>query len=236
MINLSIITPFYNSEKILKNHFKKIIPLAKNYPFEIIYINDASKDKGETIIKKLIKNSKLNNIKVFSLKKNLGPGTARNLGLSKCKGEYILFLDADDYLFKKSIFKLNQKLNQKLNNKIDIFFLGFEKKNNKQINLSSKSFSKKTIIKKYIKTDLDMNSNFYLFRKEFLIKNKIYFKKGFYEDIIFMLKAFCFMKKSQKFKFKTYFKNNTKNSITNTSTLKHLKDFMNTSKEKKILL
>ena len=146
MINLSIITPFYNSEKILKKHFKKIIPLAKNYPFEIIYINDASKDKGETIIKKLIKNSKLNNIKVFSLNKNLGPGTARNLGLSKCKGEYILFLDADDYLFKKSIFKLNLKLNQKLNNKIDIFFLGFEK-NNKQINLSSKSFQKKQLSK-----------------------------------------------------------------------------------------
>ena len=91
MINLSIITPFYNSEKILKNHFKKIVPLAKNYPFEIIYINDASKDKGERIIKKLIQNSKLNNIKVFSMEKNLGPGTARNLGLSKCKGEYILF-------------------------------------------------------------------------------------------------------------------------------------------------
>ena len=47
-----------------------------------------------------------------------------------------------------------------------------------------------------------------------------------------MLKAFCFMKKSQKFKFKTYFKNNTKNSITNTSTLKNLKDFMKKFKNK----
>ena len=70
-----------------------------------------------------------------------------------------------------------------------------------------------------------MGPNFYLYNRKFLNKNKIFFKKGFYEDILFILKVFTIMKTFTKFKFKLYKKNNIKNSISNTYSLKHLSDF-----------
>ena len=46
------------------------------------------------------------------------------------------------------------------------------------------------LVKKFLRTEFDMGSNFYLFKKKFLIDKKIFFKKGFFEDILFMLKVF----------------------------------------------
>jgi len=61
---------------------------------EVILINDGSKDETEEVINRLLEKSKMN-IRFFS-KENEGVSIARNLGLEKAMGEYVLFLDADD--------------------------------------------------------------------------------------------------------------------------------------------
>lgn len=93
-ILVSIIVPMYNSEKYIERCVKSLINQSyKN--IEIILIDDGSKDKTIEILK--LYNNKDSRIKLYK-KKNSGASSARNYGLEKCTGDYILFVDADDYI------------------------------------------------------------------------------------------------------------------------------------------
>ena len=229
MVNITIITPFFNCEKIIKKHYDFHKSLTNKSNCEIIYVNDCSTDRSYKILKKNVNTEKHKNIYIYSLNKNHGPGIARNLAIKKSLGDYLIFLDVDDKLDLKIFYKLFEKTKKY---KSDIFFLGYKKKNNPQIDLSKNKFSKKTLLKKYLRTELDMNPNFYVFRKNLLLKNKILFKKGFYEDIPFILKSFFYSRKFNYFPEKLYIKNNIEGSITNTFSEKHLISFVNSSREK----
>ena len=91
---LSIIIPTYNSEKYLPSLVQKLKKIKSN-EFEILFIDDKSKDKSANLLKEI----KLKNFKTIFLKKNKGVSFCRNLGIKKCSGRYILFLDSDDDFF-----------------------------------------------------------------------------------------------------------------------------------------
>lgn len=93
-IKVSIIVPIYNSEKYLSKCIDSIIK-QKYKNIDILLIDDGSNDKSYEICKEYLKKDK--RIKVFS-QKNSGPSSARNLGLDKASGEYIIFVDSDDYI------------------------------------------------------------------------------------------------------------------------------------------
>jgi len=91
---ISIIIPVYNVEKYLTDCLESI--LAQTYTeIEIILINDGSTDNSQQICETYARNNK--NIHVL-YKKNEGVSTARNLGLRLAKGDYIGFVDADDWI------------------------------------------------------------------------------------------------------------------------------------------
>ena len=97
---ISIIIPIYNSEKYLEECLKSLIyQTFKN--FEIICINDGSTDNSFKILKKFEKLDE--RFHIFS-QVNKGPGIARNIGIKKSKGEYLLFLDSDD-IFKNTMIE-----------------------------------------------------------------------------------------------------------------------------------
>ena len=104
--NLTIIIPFYNSEKYILKNLNNCSKISKKHKIEVIYIDNNSTDKSFSIIKNKIKN--LENIKLYKTKKKLGmgPGIARNLGIKKTSSKNILFLDADDYLNLKHFHKM----------------------------------------------------------------------------------------------------------------------------------
>jgi glycosyltransferase involved in cell wall biosynthesis len=91
---VSIIVPVYNAEKTLANCLGNLVnqTLAE---IEIILINDASTDKSLTILKDC-EHAYPQKILLIDSEKNLGPGGARNIGLSYASGEYIGFVDSDD--------------------------------------------------------------------------------------------------------------------------------------------
>ena len=194
--------------------------MFKSFPVEFIYIDDGSTDGTyENLPKRYFYN---NLFKFIKLKRNSGPGIARNYGLKKSQGKYVIFLDSDDMLIKNGIKRLLEVIQKK---NYDIIYLNYKKKGFTQINLSRNNFTKEKILKKYLRTELDMGPNFYLFRKEFLVINKIFFKRGYYEDILFMLKVFTKMKIQGRCLFKAYIKNDNKFSITNTFSFRHVSDF-----------
>ena len=90
---ISIIIPVYNAEKYLAEAIESI--LSQKYKnFEIILIDDGSKDKSFDIIIKYVQNHK----NIISVSQdNSGPSAARNNGIQSAGGGYITFLDSDDY-------------------------------------------------------------------------------------------------------------------------------------------
>lgn len=103
---ISVIIPVYNAEKYIAQTIRCI--LEQSYTaFELICINDGSTDRSEAIIGTISDPR----IRYFS-KSNTGVSDTRNQGLQKAKGEFVLFLDADDLLsgqfIEKSIAALQQ--------------------------------------------------------------------------------------------------------------------------------
>lgn len=99
---ISVIVPIYKVEKYLEECILSIVNQTyKN--LEIILIDDGSPDKCGSMCNEYAKKDK--RIKVIH-KENKGISSARNLGIEMATGEYIFFVDSDDYLFKTSIEKL----------------------------------------------------------------------------------------------------------------------------------
>lgn len=98
-IRVSVILPIYNKEKTIKTTLNSLFNQDIKKKFEIIIINDGSRDNSVQIVK----NIKDPRIRFFNLNKNYGPSIARNLGIKKAKGEYFFFLDADDKIRKNTL-------------------------------------------------------------------------------------------------------------------------------------
>lgn len=95
MVKFSIIIPVYNLEDYLYRCLESVLNQAYN-DFEIILINDGSDDNSLNIIEEF-KNQYSSKIKVIS-QVNQGVSSARNKGLQEAEGEYIIFIDGDDYI------------------------------------------------------------------------------------------------------------------------------------------
>ena len=92
---ISIIVPVYNAEATLSRCIESL--LCQTFQdFEIILIDDCSKDQSRTIIKQY--ENQDNRIKYVFATKNKGSSAARNLGLDLAKGEYVMFADSDDFV------------------------------------------------------------------------------------------------------------------------------------------
>lgn len=97
MKKISVIIPVYNTEKYLKRCFNSVI--EQNYPnLELVIINDGSKDNSESIIEEY--KTKYQDLISYYKKENTGVADTRNFGVEKATGDYIMFLDSDDYIDK----------------------------------------------------------------------------------------------------------------------------------------
>lgn len=93
---VSIIMPAYNSELYITDAIESV--LAQTYiNWQLLIIDDCSKDKTLTIIQQFEKKDK--RIQIFQTPQNSGAGSARNLGIANAKGRYIAFLDSDDWWY-----------------------------------------------------------------------------------------------------------------------------------------
>lgn len=96
VIQISVIIPVYNAEKYISHCLKSLLNQGVNKRlFEIIVIDDGSKDNSVAVVKEFEKENP--QIKIYS-QENKGVGAARNKGIDVAIGEYLYFIDADDYL------------------------------------------------------------------------------------------------------------------------------------------
>ena len=104
-IDLSIIIPAYNVSEYIDECLQSVINQKTKYNYEIIVINDGSKDDTLDKIKKYNDN---NNLKIID-QKNKGFSGARNVGINIAKGKYLMFVDSDDILCEGAIEELLDK-------------------------------------------------------------------------------------------------------------------------------
>ena len=116
----SLILPVYNVEKYVKRCVNSL--LRQEYTdYEIILVDDGSADSSGSICDKLA--DKNNNIFAYH-KENGGLSDARNYGMDRAKGNYILFIDSDDWVDEKLLISLHNHLNK---SNVDILKFGFQK-------------------------------------------------------------------------------------------------------------
>ena len=90
---LSIIVPVFNEEQNIDPLIERLIPVLKNYQYELIFVDDGSKDKTPQLIKKQI--NKNNQIKLISFYRNFGHQMALAAGYEAARGDCVVTIDAD---------------------------------------------------------------------------------------------------------------------------------------------
>ena len=237
MPNISIIIPVYNVKQYLEDCLESI--LNQDYKiYEIILVNDGSTDGSADICN--LYSDKYSFISTIH-KENGGLSDARNVGLKKSNGDYILFIDSDDMIFENSLEKIHQTLEEDLD--VDVVFLEAVKlfPNGKFVPLGE-GLEKSEIYKRSQEEVFKHLANLPKFpgsactklvKRSMLIKNKIYFEKGLYsEDIEWSIRLLTSAKKYNYCHYQYYYyRQQSVGSITNTIELKNVVSLLNIIKK-----
>lgn len=188
MEKISIIIPIYNAEKYLNECINSILNQTYNN-IEILLIDDGSTDNSSSICDMYCK--KYKNIITYHLN-NGGVSKARNYGIDKATGEYIIFIDSDDFIDKSMIEKLINIVNEK---NVDLAICGYKYKyKNKTINSNFKHNCYMTIEQAKKEIFLSNSIKGYcvnkIFKRKILLENNIRFdeKIKICEDMLFVFK------------------------------------------------
>lgn len=188
-VKISIIVPIYNVEKELERCVQSII--GQTYDnIEILLVDDESPDNCPAICDEFAKKDE----RVHVIHKiNGGLSDARNAGLMESTGDYILYVDSDDYIDLDTCERFVEVL--KLSDTIDIIVGGaiVHKKDSSKLMVhdsiqSGKIYSANTFVKKAI-ASLEWHAPAWLnlYRRKFLIDNNLLYKKGIYFEDVEML-------------------------------------------------
>lgn len=201
MSKLSIIVPVYNMERYIEKCLESLVKQTLQ-DLEIIVVNDGSQDKSEEIIEKYVKQYPTK-IKYYE-KENGGLSSARNYGLENATGEYVAFLDSDDYVEKNMYEEMYKTAKKENSDMVECDFIW-------EWRYGKKVFDKriKYITKEKIECKVKKNND--LLRREMMKKprvvcwNKIYkrevinktktrFPTGLiYEDVEFFYKLLPYL-------------------------------------------
>ena len=191
----SVIIPVYNVENYLSRCIDSL--LAQNYvDLEILLIDNGSKDQSGQICEDYA--AQFSNITAYHIP-NKGVGSARNFGLSKAKGEFICFVDADDYLVGNLFSDVESQLDSQLDLLVFSYYNSIEK-NLSEINRSAKILpteGKKdksefiALFQELCLTDMMYTVWNKIYRREFLEEHQIVFESyELGEDVRFNLNVY----------------------------------------------
>lgn len=179
MISISVIVPIYNVQNSLARTIDSLLNQDLN-SIEIILVDDGSTD-GSSVIAKTYQKKNPDKISYYR-KTNGGLSSARNYGLKFAKGEFVTFLDSDDYVDHDFYKKMYESKEEKTKIIESDFIWEYEKKSHVDIKHSYKS------VRDYMLNGRVVAWN-KLYRRLWLEETKILFKEGIlYEDLNFFFK------------------------------------------------
>jgi glycosyltransferase involved in cell wall biosynthesis len=195
--DITIGIPIYNVEKYIKKSLLSALNQDFDGKIEILIINDSTKDNSMTIVNS-IANSHPNgkNIRILNQPENKGLSIARNTIIDNCQGEYLLFMDSDDYISNDCI---NILYKEAISHNADVVYGAIKTvdENGAPLDIGQeyliqeyKVLCKKDEFGSYVFRDMHQYVRDYatntLFNVSFIKKNNFYFKSvRFYEDVMF---------------------------------------------------
>lgn len=196
-MKVSVVVPVYNTEKYLKRCLDSLVNQTLK-DIEIIIINDNSPDNSKLILDEYEKKYK-SKIKVFHNKTNKGIGYNRNLGIKKATGEYISFVDSDDWVdndYLESMYLLATK------NKLDFVVCEVKKIDDNDNILGYENIPafdiSNLLDNKQLLLDVNLGPANKLIKKDLFDKETIFSEKLKYEDLYVLPKLLLKAKKIGK--------------------------------------
>lgn len=183
-ITVSVIIPIYNRARTISVAIDSL--LSQSFKdFEIILINDGSTDNTEEVLEKYIKQDK--RIKLF-IQENSGVSSARNLGLRMSEGQYITFLDSDDFYDPTYLEELYIRIQEK---DAEICFCGYNKIYEGTKVKNKTVFTEKNVLTNYLFGKLNVHISGWMIKKELLELHGLRFTEGLSwgEDVEFICKV-----------------------------------------------
>ncbi len=187
---VSVIVPVYNSCEYIGSTLDSIINQDFS-SFELIVIDDGSTDNSLEIIKEKLSKSTISYEIIHQ--ENAGVSCARNVGIEKASGEYLVFVDSDDYI-------TGNHLSELYNGETDFSLIQFIKKDGDKLSTpdhySKRSMSCDEFIKKELKMEIYFNFWQLMYKASIIKDNYIRFSPDviYGEDIEFALKALIYGK------------------------------------------
>lgn len=180
----SIIIPVYQVEQYIQKCILSVMSQSFTKDVECILVNDCTKDNSIIIAKKLLDDYNGDiNFRIVNRQKNGGLSAARNTGINEARGEYLYFLDSDDYITPDCI-KVLTVTAQKFP-KAQIVQAGAEAttKGFEYLSLKSTKLKEYTEDKRYIKREMLMahyppTAWNKLIKRDWLLKHNLFFKEG----------------------------------------------------------
>ena len=219
---ISVIVPMYNAERFLRFCVTSILTQTfKN--FELILIDDCSTDKTLDIAKSFNDTR----IKILQTEKNLGyPGAVRNIGIDVAVGEYIYFMDHDDVILPNAFEILSDVADKSRADVVTTmsWYISSDFSDEDDMILHKIDLRPPKPVSQNLKTRLwteivEQGVHFapwlYLYRRNFLVDNKIKFPAEVAEDVFFTIDVIFATNKIFKITFPYYVWRQSKNSASN---------------------
>ena len=225
MPNVSIITPVYNVERCIEKTINSIISQSSKN-FELLLIDDGSKDRSIEIAKDLLKKSDVN-YRIIT-QENAGVSAARNRGIAEALGEYVCFLDSDDYINKDYIKLMYEKASTYNCDLVFCDYVQVDSKDNILVESTTRYLENfidgREAALKQLSCDITIGMGSALYRTSIIKENNILFdsNRKYAEDVVFTVKALLNMKKIISVNKALMFYVRWDSSVTNCISLKHL--------------
>jgi hypothetical protein len=184
MTKVSVIVPIYNIEAYLEKCIKSLLKQTLK-DIEIILVNDCSTDNSQSIIDKYVKKDK--RVKAYINEKNSGLSFTRNHGMKYAKGEYLSFIDGDDYIEPDMLEKMYDKAKEEDADIVECDFV---------LDFPNKKIINRSKLDENIIVSIRVAAWNKLYRRKLVEKLKLEFPVGLlYEDVVFCYKIIPFANK-----------------------------------------
>ncbi|MFT4820484.1 MAG: glycosyltransferase involved in cell wall biosynthesis [Candidatus Azotimanducaceae bacterium] len=188
-VKISVVVPVYNEDRYLRQCIGSVIGQSLK-DIEIIVVNDASTDSSGTILKEYEESD--NRVKVFDVATRGGVSAARNVGIEHAAGDYIIFLDGDDFWVAQGM--LQDLYDRCVKEQLDILEFGLYRsadESEKPRKLSGQS--RFVLLRQQIDWRVSYNVNTKLISRNMLRANQLRFDAELIvgEDALFSIQLYC---------------------------------------------
>jgi len=228
-MRFSVIIPIYNPNeddliRCIKSVQKQFLPPKQ---FEIILIDDCSTNwfygmNSDGLVTKFL------GINVIRSSVNGGPGSARNIGIEKAKGDWLIFLDSDDKLTPDALDRLITLINE--NPDLDAIGYDFALLGDDEVKRRKDgaclTLPRHELLKEYLSLHMDGSVIYTAVKRSLVLENKMRFRDGFHEDVDFLFQIYLKATKIAYLPEIIYIKNERPDSITGYVSVKHIDGFI----------